>query len=217
MAEDWRTDKRLIVELPYVQQHLDDAAGLIAYRFVAGAAHHLRVFTVESPIEAAFYIWWMALLTTKEINENRFGLMRQYEVVSGARRYRLDFAIEPHGEVAERIFAAGLMAPKIGVELDGHDFHERTKEQVALRNERDRALLADGWDILHFSGSEFQAAPMKCIHDVYGHAYFAYQQIEGAVAEALDRKERYRQAALRSADESIRQWREINERVEVGP
>ena len=57
--------------------------------------------------------------------------------------------------------------PKVAIELDGHDFHERTKEQVALRNERDRsAPQADGWTVLHFSGSELVRDPLKCVQSV---------------------------------------------------
>jgi hypothetical protein len=48
---------------------------------------------------------------------------------------------------------------KIAVELDGHDFHERTKEQVKLRDRRDRVLQRHGWIVLHISGSELVREP----------------------------------------------------------
>jgi len=40
------------------------------------------------------------------------------------------------------------------VECDGHDFHERTKEQAARDKSRDRQLQAQGYYVLRFTGSE---------------------------------------------------------------
>ena len=40
------------------------------------------------------------------------------------------------------------------IECDGHDFHEKTKEQVARGKRRDRDLISMGYDVIHFSGSE---------------------------------------------------------------
>ncbi len=40
------------------------------------------------------------------------------------------------------------------IECDGHNFHEKTKEQVIKNNKRDRDLLSNGYQVLHFSGSE---------------------------------------------------------------
>lgn len=60
--------------------------------------------------------------------------------------YRLDVAVfvGPH---------------KFAVELDGHDWHERLKEQVARDKARDRALTMAGWRVLRFAGSEVWADP----------------------------------------------------------
>jgi very-short-patch-repair endonuclease len=46
------------------------------------------------------------------------------------------------------------MIGKFAVELDGHDFHEKTKEQVRKAKERDRFLLLKGIETMRFSGSE---------------------------------------------------------------
>ena len=54
----------------------------------------------------------------------------------------------------------------IAVELDGHDFHEKTKAQVAYRNRRDRDLQSAGWTIFHFSGSELFREPCNCVREV---------------------------------------------------
>lgn len=51
---------------------------------------------------------------------------------------------------------------RIAVELDGHDFHERTKEQAKRDKSRDRAFVAAGWLVLRFTGSEVFADPDGC-------------------------------------------------------
>jgi very-short-patch-repair endonuclease len=43
---------------------------------------------------------------------------------------------------------------KLVVECDGHQFHERTKEQAAHDKRRDRELMALGFHVLRFTGSE---------------------------------------------------------------
>jgi very-short-patch-repair endonuclease len=42
----------------------------------------------------------------------------------------------------------------IAIECDGHDFHERTKQQAARDRKRDRTLQALGYVVLRFTGSE---------------------------------------------------------------
>lgn len=40
------------------------------------------------------------------------------------------------------------------IEVDGHDFHEKTKEQAQRDKQRDRLLQASDIRVLHFTGSE---------------------------------------------------------------
>ena len=40
------------------------------------------------------------------------------------------------------------------IECDGHDFHEKTKEQVTKDKIRERFLVENGYKVLRFSGSE---------------------------------------------------------------
>lgn len=68
--------------------------------------------------------------------------------------YRLDFLIvhvEPKGK---KTFVA--------VECDGHDFHEKTKEQAAHDKMRDRFLTGQGIKVLRFTGSEIYRDPLQC-------------------------------------------------------
>ena len=68
--------------------------------------------------------------------------------------YRVDFIF--------RGFGAELV-----VEVDGHDFHEKTKEQVRRDKARDRYLAAEGWTVLRFAGSEVWANPFACAEEIF--------------------------------------------------
>lgn len=52
------------------------------------------------------------------------------------------------------------------VECDGHDFHERTKEQARRDKQRDRFLQSKGFKVLRFTGSEIWADPDNCADEI---------------------------------------------------
>lgn len=54
----------------------------------------------------------------------------------------------------------------IVVECDGHDFHERTKEQAKRDRARDRWMTANNISVLRFTGSEIYADPSACANQV---------------------------------------------------
>jgi hypothetical protein len=56
---------------------------------------------------------------------------------------------------------------EIYLECDGHDFHERTKEQAARDRKRDREVQQTGRPILRFTGSEIYADPVFCASEVF--------------------------------------------------
>lgn len=57
---------------------------------------------------------------------------------------------------------------RVYVELDGHDFHERTKEQASRDRSRDRSLTGPYSMVLRFTGSEVYADPCGCIAELAG-------------------------------------------------
>lgn len=69
--------------------------------------------------------------------------------------YRVDFLIKDS--------ETGITAV---VECDGHDFHERTKEQARKDRSRDRELQAKGYLVLRYTGSEIWRDPWKCAEDI---------------------------------------------------
>jgi hypothetical protein len=64
------------------------------------------------------------------------------------QQYRADFVIWSKETVA--------------VELDGHDYHERTKEQAQRDKARDRLFQQLGFKVFRYTGSEVWRDPLKC-------------------------------------------------------
>ena len=54
----------------------------------------------------------------------------------------------------------------IVIECDGHDFHEKNKEQVRRDKSRERKIVAAGCKVLRFSGSEIWRDPIGCVDAV---------------------------------------------------
>ena len=52
------------------------------------------------------------------------------------------------------------------VEVDGHDFHERTKQQASYDRRRDRELTLEGFRVIRFTGSEVYNHPYECAEDI---------------------------------------------------
>lgn len=71
--------------------------------------------------------------------------------------------IETIAYSADFLFTAPLW--RLVVELDGHDFHERTKEQAARDRSRDRALLLAGYEVARYTGSEVFADADRCLDE----------------------------------------------------
>lgn len=135
-------------------------------RYFVSNTRHPGGGPMESPIEAIFSTWFFAVVDVEIPDVWAPGLIPQFEAVINGQKCRFDFRVYLTGEVAAKGAELGLEQPRIAVELDGHDFHERTKEQVAIRNERDRNAQTEGWTILHFSGSELYRDPLKCVRSV---------------------------------------------------
>ena len=55
---------------------------------------------------------------------------------------------------------------KLAIECDGHEFHEKTKEQAAHDKSRKRYLTSKGWAVIEFTGSEIHKNPFDCARQV---------------------------------------------------
>lgn len=68
--------------------------------------------------------------------------------------YRVDFLILHRKGISD---VGGVV-----VECDGHEFHEKTKEQAARDKARDRHLQENGFKVFRFTGSEIWKDPLEC-------------------------------------------------------
>lgn len=108
----------------------------------------------ESPIERRFLAAIYGLQNGYMFSRCR-GIVPQQQIGP----YRVDFLIQIEDK-----------AP-IVVECDGHDFHERTKEQARRDKARDRYLQVAGYKVLRFTGSEIWADPLDCAQQALCAAY----------------------------------------------
>lgn len=115
----------------------------------------------KSPIEQtlAFYLIHMqySLYGFNSPIPDRLLIIPQKEIQINETNYIADFLLIVHGK-------DGML--KIVVECDGHEFHEKTKEQAAHDKKRDRDLTKAGYKILHFTGSEIYKNPNQCITEI---------------------------------------------------
>jgi very-short-patch-repair endonuclease len=107
---------------------------------------------VQSPIEQLFLMEWKFLRI-----EDRHGLKLhlQKRINTDKGDYRVDFLVTNADQKV-----------RLAIELDGHDFHERTKEQAAKDKSRDRAITANDYTVFRFTGSEIAKNPGACIGEI---------------------------------------------------
>lgn len=96
--------------------------------------------------------------------------------------YRVDFLLEFESDVPDFAkpvrLADGKEIPgtmrgsaQLIVECDGHDFHEKTKEQAKKDKSRDRRLQSVGYTVFHFTGSEIYRDCFSCAMQCYDYLY----------------------------------------------
>lgn len=105
--------------------------------------------------------------------EPTFGtLFRSQDKICG---YATDFSFH--------CFANG-QSHTIVIEADGHDFHEKTKDQVRRDKSRDRKMVLAGVTVLRYSGSEIFRDPGHCADEISTALYGAIDRILGFIKEA---------------------------------
>lgn len=147
----------------------------------------------ESPIENLFFVAYFSLSFVRSHFVDEFGLAAFSIVGKSSRKTlpsktpgwpdrnhvaghinivtpqfdtgiaRVDFAIEQFIRIPGE---DPFFLPTMIVECDGHDFHERTKDQAAKDRGRDRELQEMGYIVYRFTGSELWANAMGCARQV---------------------------------------------------
>lgn len=116
----------------------------------------------ESPIEKDYLI---NLLYIGELSNLDLNIRGQYKIITDKNRYKVDFYVtglqEYTLEKDEGTFIQ-TRGVNLCIECDGHDFHEKTKEQVKRDKQRERNLVKKGYKIIRFTGSEIYQDAKKC-------------------------------------------------------
>jgi very-short-patch-repair endonuclease len=73
---------------------------------------------------------------------------------------------------------------KLAVEIDGHEFHEKTKWQAARDKRRDRDLVCEGVFVMRFTGSEIHQGASDCVQQVLD---FMFVQHAGLIDRMWER------------------------------
>ena len=111
-----------------------------------------------TPIEKIMYS--ILLRIESDFAYSYQGLYLSIQCQQKIGNYRVDFLV-----------TSSFSDEKIIIECDGHDFHEKTKEQAKHDKERDRYLTSNGYKILRYTGSEL---------------YNNFNEIENELSSLLD-------------------------------
>lgn len=106
----------------------------------------------ESPMELLFLSTFLLLKERLNIPKPPAVVLEEQSVVGP---YRADFLF--------RCAAHSGDTKRLVVEIDGHDFHERTKEQASRDRSRDRWMIDKGIVVIRFTGSEVWNDPFSCV------------------------------------------------------
>jgi len=75
------------------------------------------------------------------------------------------FDIGPPPTDQAKVTPRGHAFLRLVVECDGHDFHDRTKEQSSRDRARDRALTGFGLQVFRFTGADICKDVMGCARE----------------------------------------------------
>jgi very-short-patch-repair endonuclease len=108
----------------------------------------------------------------QEASPDTFALVPQREVVGVGR---VDFAIfVPH---------ISRQKPLVVVEVDGHDYHERTSGQASSDNRRDRALQRLGISVFRFTATDVLRNSAHAAREIAG---FVHDKLHENAARATE-------------------------------
>ena len=121
---------------------------------------------VQSPLEGSYLVSLLKENFTHSIvgwlldrYGYQFNIESQYEVNYNNTKYYPDFCLSIVDTNREKTIY------QIFVEIDGHEFHEKTKEQVRHDKLRERHLLEYCDGIVRFSGSEVYDDSNECAYE----------------------------------------------------
>ena len=134
--------------------------------------HHealLPLTYCDSPIEKILFLclWDLKREWEVKIGAGYLSIVPQYDFELDGNGYRADFFIHDAGHPLDI---------KMIVECDGHDFHEKTKEQAQNDKRRDRLFDRHGYKVLRFTGREIYSDPFKYAKEIWERVDLIYKE-----------------------------------------
>ena len=167
-----------------IDQCGDAVAKSASERFGMDMWQRINELEIKSPIEQMFYVAMHAIVVGDDIEINPepytsdngqpkpgVGIYMKPQAQIG--KYRVDFLLNQ-----EKLGPQDVFGPVV-VELDGHDFHDKDKRQRSYEKARDRYLVRARYRVVHFTGSDVVANPLKTAFEVF--------QMLGGTASQEDR------------------------------
>lgn len=156
--------------LSFLDRASDLYAVMVQDRFEQEMHSNCVEIGMQSPIE---HLFWIAMYVLCEAEYEPFN--PDHHEIDGDCAWRPGVYVQPQAKVGtyradfcvwrEPGFCGDRMKPVL-VELDGHDFHDKDKKQRAYEKQRDRFFVKQGYQVLHYTGSEIVADPFKVAHEV---------------------------------------------------
>ena len=94
-------------------------------------------------------------------------------ITINGENYRADFLID-----FVFSFEFKKVAYRLIVECDGFQYHQGNKEQIDKDYKRQNDLLANGYDVMRFTGAMINKSPNKCARDIVRHILTKFKTIE---------------------------------------
>ena len=120
----------------------------------------------DRDLDCAVHLTKAGLLDVSQREPARFAMAWPEPVIVCAIQGRIQLADRLIRPDFAFVWMADEHVTKVIVELDGHDFHERTPEQAQSDKSRDRELQRLGWRVLRFTGREVLRSPAGCLDEV---------------------------------------------------
>lgn len=115
-----------------------------------------RLFFLAISLQCDMKVSWFRIVAAGSKEHDNEDLQFGWQVdIDG---WRVDYLFQ--------VLSDAGVTSKLIVECDGHDFHERTKEQAQRDRERDRRMQENGYTIFRFTGSELHRNAFGCARQV---------------------------------------------------
>jgi very-short-patch-repair endonuclease len=148
---------------------LPDILSRVERELQVGLSHAVSLFQdrnqwkLDSPIEQAFAA---SLVMRGRLIGAPISGSRERAVAFHAQCYFIEPQVQIEQYRVDFLLGIGAYADDLSkcvvVECDGHDWHERTKEQAAADKARDRFLAMKVARVIRFTGSEIFKSPGDC-------------------------------------------------------